>query len=67
MLKKILGGLVALVIVGAIFGGGGDDTSSDDTSTYAEEQVAELEEAGDVETETIEEVAEGRHTRRSAA
>ena len=59
MLKKILGGIVALVIVGAIWGGGGDDTSSnDDTTTYAEEAVKELEQSGDITSEDVEEVAD---------
>jgi hypothetical protein len=46
MFKKILLGIVALVVIGGIFGsGGGSDEPSTDTSTYAEETVAELDDA----------------------
>jgi hypothetical protein len=61
MLKKILGGFVALVIAVAIFGGGGDDadtTASDDTTTVTTdsgdstevEEVAEEEPAKEKKT-----------------
>jgi hypothetical protein len=54
MLKKILGGIVALAILGAIFGGGDDDadtTASDDTTTVTTDSGddAEVEEVADEE------------------